>query len=95
MQKEVIMLAGFGAIIDRASLNAVALRMRDFRTKLLKEKPLTKEEEEELKRNLWGMGGLGRAFRDNKPCLELIEQWLRDVKIHGKKLKEQEEQKQK
>jgi len=89
------MLEGFRAIIDRASLNAVALRVHDFRTKLLKGNPLTKVEEKHLKLNLWGMGGLGKAFRDDKHRLQLIEQWRRDAKLHDKRLKEQEEQKQK
>lgn len=89
------MLEGFRAIIDRNSLKIVALRTRDIHMKLLKGKPLTTEEEKQLKLSFWGMGGLGRAFRDDKHRLQLIEQWRRDAKIHDKRLKEQEEQKQK
>jgi hypothetical protein len=89
------MLEGFKAIIDRHSLNVFAHSMRDIRTKLLNGKPLTNGEENELKHDFWGMEGLGRAFRDDKHRLQLIEQWLREKKLHYKRLKEQEEQNEK
>ncbi len=85
------MLEGFKAIVDRDTLRVVALRMRDIHVKLLNGKPLTQEEEKYLKLNFWGMEGLGRAFKDNKHRLQLIEQWLRDAKLHDKRLKEREE----
>ncbi len=85
------MLEDFKAIVDRDTLRVVALRMREIHMKLLMGKPLTKEEEKYLKLSFWGMEGLGRTFKDNKPRLQLVEQWLRDARLHDKSLKEQEE----
>jgi hypothetical protein len=84
------MLEGFKAIVDRDTLRIIDQRIRDIQVKLLKGIPLTKKEEKDLKHYLWGVDGLGRKFRDDNHRLKLIEQWLRDAKLHDKRLEEEE-----
>ncbi len=85
------MLEGFKVIKDGNFLWVIRVRMHGIHKKLLEKKPLTEEEEKQLKLYLFADEGPGRTFVNDDHRLQLIEQWLKEAVVHEKSLKEREE----